>query len=240
MDDPMSLLWRLQDLDQMQTRRLKERGLAVGAGGRERLAASMTEAVQAEAEAAQNLHRARLAFRQQEMDLGALEDYLKQAESRLYCGEVTNPKEISQLEQRVAEERGKRVKLEDQYLRAMEEVERLERASLAARQALEAARRALDDFDRESALRQEEEQRQDLEYQEARKDIVAKLPENLRARYDLIHGRHPGSALARIERGSCSGCHTALSQAEIERVARLPGIATCENCGRLLAPTRRE
>ena len=234
MDEVLPLLWRLQELDRIQAKRLKERSVSREPSSREQLLASVEEAAKAEQESAKRLAQARSAFRQLELDLGAVEEYLANNEARLYGGYVTNPKEITQLEQRVDEERARRSKLETEYLRCLEEVEDCGRSLAAARQTLASARLALGESERELAMRQELEAKEDDEYRVLREEILSQLPEAYRVKYERIHANHPGSALVRIDRGSCSGCHNALSQAEIERVARLPGLTTCENCGRLL------
>lgn len=236
MDEDWRLLWRLQGLDQKQAKILRDRGLSEGAALRQELQDAANEADRQEKMLAERLTCARSKFKQAELDLRGLEAKLAQVEARLYGGEVVNPKELTQLEHRVEEERAQRAKLEEAYLSLVEEIEGLEAGAESAKARVEKTRRELAEHDREHARLAGEAALSDQDYQTAREKLLLEIPAMHREKYERIHARHPGSALVRIERGNCGGCHTALAQAEIERAARQPAQTTCENCGRLLLP----
>ena len=236
MNEIWTLLWRLQELDRTYAKRLKERALALGPEERQRLAAAAENAAGQEKESLDQLNKTRSSFRRIDMDLAAAEARLSQSETRLYSGEVTNAKELAQLEHRVNEERAHRSKLEEEYLALLEKVEQCERRLNDFKAEAENTRKTLLAFDQEQEKRKLENKALDHEYEMTRQSLLAQTPDQQRDKYERIHARHPGSALVRIERGSCNGCHNSLSQAEIERAVRLHGLATCENCGRLLAP----
>ncbi len=65
---------------------------------------------------------------------------------------------------------------------------------------------------------------------------AASLKPDVLATYDRLRERLDGVAVARVAAGACTGCHLALSNADVEQFARLaPGDhATCEQCGRIL------
>src|SRR5438094_442947 len=58
----------------------------------------------------------------------------------------------------------------------------------------------------------------------------------LLATYERLRSRLDGVAVSRVQAGVCSGCHLALSAADLDKFNRLaPGqTATCEECSRLL------
>ncbi|MEY2470241.1 MAG: uncharacterized protein QOF21_2939 [Actinomycetota bacterium] len=57
--------------------------------------------------------------------------------------------------------------------------------------------------------------------------------------YERLRARLDGVAVARVVNGSCTGCHLALSSADLEQMAKLgpDGHMSCEQCGRILIPT---
>ena len=56
------------------------------------------------------------------------------------------------------------------------------------------------------------------------------------AQYDSLRANFGGVAVARLEQGSCRGCHIKLSSVEFDRVRHLPidAVVHCEHCGRIL------
>lgn len=238
MEDVGRILLALQELDRQYARTLRERSAASGQERREELAADSARAAQREKEMQDRLHQVKAALKEAELDLGSLEERLSQAEKRLYGGAISNPKELTQLQHRVQEDRAARGKLEDKILKMLDEAERLERGRLEAAAEAKRAAENLDTYQTRLEERAAEEARADELYAGERQALLGQLPEEYRVKYERIQRSHPGSALALIDRGNCGGCHTALAQAELERAARQPGLTTCENCGRLLWPER--
>ena len=60
----------------------------------------------------------------------------------------------------------------------------------------------------------------------------------LMATYERLRTRLDGVAVARVVNGTCTGCHLALSAADVDQMAKMPAgsHATCEQCGRILVP----
>jgi uncharacterized protein len=71
---------------------------------------------------------------------------------------------------------------------------------------------------------------------EARTALVADLPDELTQRYERLRVRLGGVGAARLEHGSCGGCHLALPAVELDHIRKAPpeAIITCEQCGRIL------
>jgi hypothetical protein len=71
---------------------------------------------------------------------------------------------------------------------------------------------------------------------EARTALAAKLPEDLTQRYERLRVRLGGIGAARLEHGSCGGCHLALPAVELDQIRRASpeAVITCEQCGRIL------
>jgi predicted nucleic acid-binding Zn-ribbon protein len=95
------------------------------------------------------------------------------------------------------------------------------------------------DAGRLGAVIAEEEAEIDAEVateRDARAALVAKLPDDLIQRYERLRRRLGGIGAARLEHGSCTGCHLALPAVELDHIRRAPpeAIITCEQCGRIL------
>ncbi len=78
----------------------------------------------------------------------------------------------------------------------------------------------------------------ELEVHDARlAELAAAVDPEALADYDRLRAQQGGIAIARLEGGTCGGCHLQLSAVEVDRIRRLdPAERTlCEECGRLLA-----
>src|SRR2546423_279049 len=67
----------------------------------------------------------------------------------------------------------------------------------------------------------------------------AAVPEALRSTYEQLRKRLGGVGAARLQHGSCSGCHLTLSATELDQLKRQPedALVYCEQCGRILVRT---
>jgi len=80
------------------------------------------------------------------------------------------------------------------------------------------------------------EKRAQLEGLEKRRDAVfVGLPEDMRAMYERILRRHPGTVVVPVRNKSCTGCNFQLLNHEITRLHQGDKIQTCDNCGRILS-----
>lgn len=155
--------------------------------------------------------------------------------TRLYSGEVQNPRELSNIQAELDALSRRKAHLEDQELEVMEQREEVDKevAELAARVAdLDAkvsdatARRdaATVEIDREtSALAAE------------RAGIVPRLDAEAVAFYEDLRGKYGGIAVGALEDGTCRACSLPLSPVALDQFKRSDDpYARCENCRRLL------
>ena len=125
--------------------------------------------------------------------------------------------------------------LEEQELELMEQLEPLEErlAALRAEGAPMVHRR-----DELLAQLAQEEEVLDVALSERRaqrEQLVGEIDPSLLARYEKIAQRE-GTGAARLEHGTCAGCHLSLPAAELDRLRHLDiaELSTCEQCERLL------
>lgn len=187
----------------------------------------------------QALARSQAALEAEAEALGAR---VAQIEGRLYGGSVSAPRELSAMAAEAESLRQQRSVLEDRVLEAMAEAEPMDAQldGLASRRRdLEAEQGRLLDQLGSAELVIEAEVAVE---RGARQELAGGLPEALRLRYEDLRARLGGIGAARVDKGTCGGCHLALAAVELERLRRLgpEELVTCEQCGRILVPPARE
>ena len=175
---------------------------------------------------------AQRSVRSRELALAAAEQSQGAVRERLYEGGITNPRELSQLEKRLAELTVQVEKEETDLLQALEELETLEAqkskvdaAEAKARRELHTAQQKLEHM--QSAWDLEEAMVRD-ELEELRSQVS---PSAL-ALYERKKASTEGTPIAQVIRGVCGGCRMTLPAS----VTALRGAvtSTCEQCGRIL------
>ena len=126
--------------------------------------------------------------------------------------------------------------LEDQELELMERLEPLEErlGSLRAEGAPLLARR--DELAIELKIQEAELDLVLVERRAARTELASRCDEALLARYEKIASKANGIGAARLEHGTCSGCHLALAAAELDHLRHLDvdDVSVCDQCDRIL------
>lgn len=223
------LLYQLQQIDETTrsiTHRLAELEALIGESEELRQARSTLAQTQ------HTLHELEKTQRLQELDLGTVADKLQVAESRLYGGSVTNPKELAGLQKEVRYLKQRRAQLEDGLLDTM----------LAREDATDRLGKQQDiweevetEWKRGQTLLVAE--RDELQVTMAqvngrRTELVKQIPTHALSTYDYLL-RTKGFAVAPVENHMCVGCRVSLSAVDRQRVLG-DELMTCSNCGRLL------
>ncbi len=236
-DAALRRLLQLQDQD-TRIRRLQERRsslpeAAALASARDRIAELDSDI----AIARKQLDDLRHAQSRIEDGIATLEDRIGREEKRLFSGSVANPKELSSLQAEVDMLRRTRSTREDELLEVMVQREQVE----AALGELERERAAA--AERAGSLETEVGRLTgdiDAELREAsglRATIASQLPGELVTEYERVRDAKGGIGAARLQGGTCQGCHTRLPAGEVERLKREGGLQRCDNCRRLLVVT---
>lgn len=169
-----------------------------------------------------------------ELELQSVEQKKKQYEDKLYGGRVTNPKELTSMQEEIEALGRQRGRLDERILVLMDQVENIKAQVQDAREKLAAAEAALSR--KEAAYRDAyREISERIAGLEERRDQAAKaLPVALLKRYEAIRAQRGGVGAARIEGGVCSVCRTSLPTNLVRRVQAGETVELCENCGRIL------
>jgi uncharacterized protein len=171
-----------------------------------------------------------------EADVAASEKRIVEIDKRMYSGEVSASRDLQAMTDEIQSLKRRVSSLEDQALEVMEEREPLD-AEVAT---LEQQRADLDGQAQQLLARiAEAEAAIDAELateQAARREVATGLPADLASTYERLRSKLGGVGAARLEQGSCTGCHLKLPSTEVERLRKLDPdeVAFCDQCGRIL------
>lgn len=167
--------------------------------------------------------------------LGARAD---EADTKLYSGTVSSPRELQAMQADVEMLRRQRSDLEDQELEVMEAREALD-AQLATLEGDSAVTAAEAERLRAVIAEAEGEIDEELAKEDtARDQQAAAVPASLLADYERRRAQNRGAGAARLVGTSCTACHLSIPSTEAERIRRDAGaaVAYCDNCGAILVP----
>jgi predicted nucleic acid-binding Zn-ribbon protein len=188
------------------------------------------EAADAEAQA----DRLRKEQRELEAQLQALDAKLGPLETKLYGGEIRNPKELSDLQHEFELFKAQRSKLDDEALAGLEVVEV---ATVSAREAQEDANRieAAWIAGQETLRKDKAAAEQDLARLDADRETRTKgMDRNMLGLYENLRKAKNGRAVARLDRGNCLGCNVTLPTNMVSRVRQADLLVQCPRCERIL------
>jgi hypothetical protein len=173
-------------------------------------------------------------LRSLEMDLQGVNERIASTKERLYGGRVSNPKELSNLQQDLQYTDSSRRKLEDDVLTTMVKLEECEKAVSVATEKLTDMDRAWHDQQASLSVRIEQLQAQITGLQGQRADVARRLSAGDLALYEDLKRQKGGRAVALLTAEMCQGCRVTVSTSKAQRVRRGTALVTCTNCGRIL------
>jgi uncharacterized protein len=193
--------------------------------------------VRAEASAAEDdKHELVRQQKRLEDEIASLEDKIAKEESQLYSGGSSDAGMLQALQDEIASLKRRVAVLEDEELELMERIEPID----ARLEALGTERSELDGQATEALAALAEVEAQISEQRGGllgrRQELVTGIDQAAVDRYEQTRDRLGGTAVARLESGSCGGCHMKLSAVEHDRIMHLPvdEEVRCEECGRFL------
>lgn len=224
-------LYALQQLDS----RLAglERTLATLDDGTQ-LRAQAEQARTAEESTAADLKAGQTRLRDLELELQSVVDKARKLETEMYSGRVTNPKELSAMQDDVGALGRQRRRIEDEMLSLMEAGEGLakEVGILAAQR--QARERETEDHQVQYQAHTRALTEEIAAVRAERNARAAEVDPDLLRRYERLRERKDGLAVAAVVNGICEGCHVAIPEGRIADIVEGERLYTCEECGRIL------
>lgn len=169
------------------------------------------------------------------LELSGLNNEARRTEQRQYSGNVKNPKELEDLQQKVEALGRRRAVLEDDILEAMIMVEDVQAERETADHSLAEIDAAWEKSQGNLKQEQNELALRLHELREAREKQAGLIEERLLADYEQLKQRKGGVAVAGLVDNRCMGCHLTVSAIKIKR-AESGEKVTCGGCGRILNP----
>lgn len=224
-------LYELQQVDleaEAVARRLREVAAILGESSDLKRARKMVS----DAEARLSKRRAQMQVLDLEVD--GLNAKIEADEGRLYSGRVTNPKELSSLEEEVASLKRWRGKKEEDLLEAMVATEEAE-AALADAQSI--LIQVTETWQAEQADLVDEQSRLQARLEELRQQrqaLMAAIGSEDVTTYERLRQRKGGRAVVAVRDGICEGCRMNPPSSQAQRARMGTELVFCNNCGRIL------
>ncbi len=231
MNKDLALLYELQLVDS-------------GIAERQRTMAELDDGSQAEAELAQaekelaeaekKLREDHTTLRDKELRLASTEAERADKHDKCYGGQVTDPKELAALEQKIEELTALKDKLEEEILLLMDVVEEEESQVEQLRQRVQRMKEQVEDKKAHHRMETERLQREIADLQAQREELVGKIDATLLRTYEQLKQKLGGVAVAAVVNYTCSACHTAVPRDVADRIPNSEVPIRCENCHRIL------
>ena len=181
-------------------------------------------------------HAERTAARRRSIDR-AIEDLqtrLARTQERMYSGSIKSVKEMEAAEEERTNTERDIAENEDRLLEVMVKADEVDDTLDKGRQVvkrLEEQRRA----DVAALTAKAEETRASLDDLTPRRDRTwDSISAPVLHRYETLRSSRGGAAIARVERGMCSGCRMTLSTSEQQRIRSATDPMQCSSCHRIL------
>ena len=224
-------LWHLQSIDTEiddKTKRARQVDDALANDPQVSTARTAFDAEQ------KKLNAARASLRYQELQAATLAEKIKQVETRLYGGTVSNPKELENLEKDLAMHKRLRNELDDKLLMQMDKVEKLQKRAEEKSQALKQVQGT-----RAGDVQHLTSERESLTTRLAqlaaqREQTRGMLDADVLKSYDQLRRTKAGRAVAQIKSSSCMVCGVQVPTGLISRARTGDEIVPCPSCGRIL------
>jgi predicted nucleic acid-binding Zn-ribbon protein len=125
-------------------------------------------------------------------------------------------------------------KIEDKELSLMEQAEATQKESIRATQALNEARKLMDDQLAQLATREQNLKKELAELETNRQELAAAVEDVSRGRYERLFKNKGENVVVGVQHGVCGGCHMRVPAQILVTCQAQQELVTCPNCGRIL------
>ena len=167
-------------------------------------------------------------------DIADHTEHINQEETKLYSGAVTSPRELSDLQQEVAQLGRHRAEREDRLLAVLDEMEAAQAQLDEASGELSSAQAAWDADQQSMAQEQTVLEAAVTEIASDRDARAAQVSPGELAVYDQVRRRHQGKAVARVRNGTCESCRVALPTRLAQSLHAAAAPVRCPSCSLIL------
>jgi len=126
------------------------------------------------------------------------------------------------------------IKLDDQQIELMEQIEATQKEAATAAQAAAEAKQTVDGRLADIGARETNLKQELATLQSNRGELAEAVDASTRSRYERLLKQKGQNVLVGIQHGVCGGCHMLLSRSVVVTCQAEQEIVTCPNCGRIL------
>lgn len=126
------------------------------------------------------------------------------------------------------------IKLEDQELEYMDQLEKAKPPVAAANAKLTDTKKLVDEELKELGEREQAIQTRVTELKTQRAEIAGGIEKDAITLYDRLMKTKAGTAVSPVEEGICRGCHVRVVTGTIQKLRANEAVTQCEQCGRIL------
>ncbi len=227
----ITALWHLYALDQERDEKTRR------AQQIEQLLANdpkLAAAQNARDEEDKRLTELRMTLHDRELESQTLDAKIKEVESRLSSGRVTNPKELTSLEKDRQMHLRNRSDLDGKTLELMEALERAQKRSGDSSAVLKQVEAVRTEETQKLARERKALDTRLAELAPLRDQARAALDAETLATYDRLRSAKGTNALARLKKDACSACGMQIPSGLISRIDEGEELVFCPDCGRIL------
>jgi len=169
-----------------------------------------------------------------ELQIQSAQEKQKESEQRLYSGEVTNPKELQDLQQEVESLQRRSADLEEKQVALLSQVEMVQAVLQEAEQNLEEIKELVGG-EQANLLTEKTSLQESINagLAQRRETLKAIEPENLKI-YNALRTRKANQPVSLLRDAACSVCGIELTTTAVNELRRATDIKYCPNCGRIL------
>ena len=169
-----------------------------------------------------------------ELEIKSVSEQAETLEQSMFTSTRSSPKELQDMQDKVASLKRRRAKLEDDLLEAMIEIEQGQAARKEAAQALEQARKEW--AEEQAALSTEKEtlQQELTELNARRQEALKAVSEESLAIYETLRKSKRGHAVSELEGNMCKTCGVSQTSTIVQQVRQGHKLVFCASCGRIL------
>jgi predicted nucleic acid-binding Zn-ribbon protein len=170
-----------------------------------------------------------------DLELQTLYENIKKHEKELFSSKASNPKFLTELENKIKEMKTLKDKSEEVVFEIMDEVDKLEKKFKEEIIELNKAQLELDRMEKEYKDLEENSKKILEEIDSRRKKIREEINSDYTKTFDKALMMGQGKAISKVEIDRCSVCGTNIPLASLQKLKKsTDSLITCENCGRIL------
>lgn len=224
-------LYRLQQIDlKLDKRRKRARAVKDMLEGNNIVSEARTVVTDLEAQ----LRPAETTASDQSLEMRSLSDQRDQLSQRLYSGTVSNPKELEDLQGKIAELERRHATLEENSLHTLEEVETLQTDLVTAQDQLRAVEASWKSQAAELLAEFKTLQGEIRQLKEEREMALEQVTPSHQQLYKELRKVKGGRAVAVLDGEACSACRIDQTVTDMQRIRRADELVYCSSCGRIL------